>query len=225
MVRWMKFLEDHESEDSKDGADLLQMMELVEEGQIDDSTGAEGQNDVFVDQNAQFHSEADQVEEGKKLLQMLEKGDEEIEWSEVGGDDQDELDKSVVEKIMKEKEKKQVLKPCGNKNNAKEKRWGPVLLDRPRRCQNTGETMLQKAMNIKQKKNLEVVKGNSFSVLQTEYLNQVAHDADIKIGCDSDDNSRLIDSLKNEEGLKYNKFVNDNPDMALHANLDIEIEM
>jgi hypothetical protein len=29
---------------------------------------------------------------------------------------------------------------------------------------------------------LEVVKGNSFSILQSDYLNQVAHDANIKIG-------------------------------------------
>jgi hypothetical protein len=46
-----------------------------------------------------------------------------------------------------------------------EEKWGPVLVDRPRRSKNIGETVMQKAMLIKQKKNLEVTKGNSFATL------------------------------------------------------------
>jgi hypothetical protein len=156
---------------------------------------------------------------------MLEKGDEEMEMPDLGEEDQSELDKSVVEKIMKEKEKKQALKPCGHMKKSKENKRGLVLVDRPRRSQNTGETTMEKDMHIKQKKNLEVVKGNSFSDFQTDYLNQVAQDAHIRIGCDNDDNSRLIDSLKNEESLKHINFVDENPDMLLPANLDVELEM
>jgi hypothetical protein len=62
-------------------------------------------------------------------------------------------------------------------------------VDRPRRNQNNARTVLQKAMQIKKKKNLEGIKGNSFAILQIDYLNQIAQDASIETGCDNDDNA------------------------------------
>jgi hypothetical protein len=85
--------------------------------------------------------------------------------------------------------------------------------------------MLQKTMGLKQKKNLKPIKGNSFSALQFDYLNQVALDANIKIGFDNDENEKLIKKLVHMEKKQYDSFVNDNPDMVLPASLDVEIDM
>jgi hypothetical protein len=46
MSRWMKFLEDHEAKNRKDGVELLKVMELMEEGENMDSTATVGQDGV-----------------------------------------------------------------------------------------------------------------------------------------------------------------------------------
>jgi hypothetical protein len=81
-------------------------------------------------------------------------------------------------------------------------------------------TVLKKAMQIKKKKNLEDVKGNSFAVLQVDYLNQIARDASIRIGRDNEENVKLIDKLVREE-LKHNQFADENPYMIFPVNLDL----
>jgi hypothetical protein len=97
-------------------------------------------------------------------------------------------------------------------------------VDRPRRNQNNARTVLQKAMQIKKKKNLEGIKGNSFTILQIDYLNQIAQDASIEIGCYNDDNAWVIDNLVKEEEKKHNRFVEETPDVMLHVNIDIELD-
>jgi hypothetical protein len=156
---------------------------------------------------------------------MLETNDEEGDAPKLEKEGQEVLPDKIVERLVVEKTMKQNLKPGEQRKKSKEKKWGPVLVDRPRRNQNTWEIVLQKAMQIKKRKNLEVVKGNFFSILQSDYLNQVAHDANIKIDWDNDENSRLINNLKNEESLKQSKFVIENPDMLLPMNLDFEVEI
>jgi hypothetical protein len=86
-------------------------------------------------------------------------------------------------------------------------------------------TVLKKAMQIKKKKNLEDVKGNSFAVLQVDYLNQIARDASIRIGRDNEENVKLIDKLVREEELKHNQFADENPYMILPVNLDFELDV
>jgi hypothetical protein len=53
---------------------------------------------------------------------------------------------------------------CEHKKKKKQEACGPVLVERPRKVQDKGGSMMQKAMTLKKKRNLEV-KGNSFSVL------------------------------------------------------------
>jgi AICAR transformylase/IMP cyclohydrolase PurH len=118
----------------------------------------------------------------KKVLQMLERGEEDLEDLELGDEDISELDKIVVEKLIIEKMEKQALKPCVHKKKDRVTKWGPTLVERPRRAKNTGGTIMQKAMLIKKRKNLEVAQGNSFAALQIDYLNQIVNDASIKIG-------------------------------------------
>jgi hypothetical protein len=42
--------------------------------------------------------------------------------------------------------------------------------------------MMQKAMQLNQKKSLNLFKGNSFAALDTNYLNQCAAAVDVEIG-------------------------------------------
>jgi hypothetical protein len=88
-----------------------------------------------------------------------------------------------------------------------------------------GGTVMQKAMEMKQRKNLELIKGNSFVGLQVDYLNQIAHDANIRIGCHNNENEMLIDNLVNAEKSQYDQFVNENPDIILFVNLDIALDV
>jgi hypothetical protein len=69
MIRWMKFLEEHESEESMKGVDLLQMMELVDEGEKMDPVDTLGLGDSAMSNlNTEVDDGVVQLEQGKKLL-------------------------------------------------------------------------------------------------------------------------------------------------------------
>jgi hypothetical protein len=97
------------------------------------------------------------------------------------------------------------------------------MVERQRRNQNKGGTMLQKAMELKQRKNLEPFKDNSFAALQFESLNQIVDDANIKIGNNKDDKATLINKLINLEKEQYENFVDNYPRIVLPANLEIDM--
>jgi hypothetical protein len=149
MIRWMKFLEEHESEESMKGVVLLQMMELVDEGEKMDTLGLG--DSAMSNLNTEVDDGVVQLEQGKKLLQMLETNDEEGDAPKLEKEDQEVLPDKIVERLDVEKTMKQNLKPCEQRKKSKEKKWGPVLVDRPRRNQNTWEIVLQKAMQIKKR--------------------------------------------------------------------------
>jgi hypothetical protein len=50
-------------------------------------------------------------------------------------------------------------------------------------------------MMLKQKRNLEPIKGNSFAALSFDSLNQIAMATNLKIGSNNSDTSRLINNL------------------------------
>jgi hypothetical protein len=108
-----------------------------------------------------------------------------------------------------------------NKRKSKGESWDPILVDRPRRKQNSGGTMLEKAMELKMRRN-EPLKGNSFVVLQNDSLNQIALDVNVVIGTDELDKDRIIDKLVGEEKLNCEMFVENNPEVGIPANLDVE---
>jgi hypothetical protein len=69
MIRWMKFLEEHESKKSMKGVDLLQMMELVDEGEKMDPVDTLGLGDSAMSNlNTEVDDGVVQLEQGKKLL-------------------------------------------------------------------------------------------------------------------------------------------------------------
>jgi hypothetical protein len=75
-------------------------------------------------------------------------------------------------------------------------------------------------MELKQKKNLEPIQGNSFAALRFENLNQVAKDANIKIGRNEKENTELINNLMEMDKNQYDHFISANPDVILPVNLD-----
>jgi hypothetical protein len=75
-------------------------------------------------------------------------------------------------------------------------------------------------MELKQKKNLEPIQGNSFAALRFENLNQVAKDANIKIGRNEKENTELISNLMEMDKNQYDHFISANPDVILPVNLD-----
>jgi hypothetical protein len=101
-----------------------------------------------------------------------------------------ELSKEVVEKITEDRGNVLMMGRCDTKKRTQAD-WGLVLVERQRRRQDNGIPVLQRAMKLKQKKNLEQVKGNPFESLQYEKLHQIANDTHLKFGKDIE----KIDSL------------------------------
>jgi hypothetical protein len=77
-------------------------------------------------------------------------------------------------------------------------------------------------MKLKQKKNLESVKGNPFSTLQFENLNQIALDVNLKFGDNSAEYKFIISNLISDDRKNYDNFIEENPDILLPINLDLE---
>jgi hypothetical protein len=94
-------------------------------------------------------------------------------------------------------------------------------VDRPRRKQNDATTMLQKAIKLKQKKNLEPLKGNSFASLHVDSLYQLVTDVNVHLGVDSSEAHSIISKLMGDELENVSKFVEENPEAALLANMEI----
>jgi hypothetical protein len=92
-------------------------------------------------------------------------------------------------------------------------------VERQRRKKHEG-SMLQKAMDLKKKRNLEPFKVNPFFVLQYTNLNQIAIDASVSLGEPVAENINLIDNLVNVDREQYNKFVSENPEVNLPASLE-----
>jgi hypothetical protein len=82
--------------------------------------------------------------------------------------------------------------------------------------------MLQKAMKLKQKNNLEPLKCNSFASLHTDSLQQLAKDVKIQLGGDSLEAQSIVDKLVVDEIGNVNRFVEENPEILLPVDLETE---
>jgi hypothetical protein len=162
-----------------------------------------------------------QIDEGANLLHVMEMTKDLPEDTNDSGEEKTELNEEIIKKItvtrsldgqgLGEKKRKQKIEP-----------WGPVLVDRQKRRNNSERSMLQRALELKKKKNLEQQKGNSFVVLQTNELNQVAMDVNIKIGRNSVESSRIIKDLVEVEKGVFDKFVGENPEVLLPSSSELE---
>jgi hypothetical protein len=153
------------------------------------------------------------------LLQLMEVLDEEMEVADVGLGEQCELSREMISQ-MEDFKKEPRMGLCDQ--GSKKPRWGPTLVERQIKTRNNGGTMLQKVMELKQKKNLEPIKGNSFSVLQSDSLNQIALDVNLKIGSDVNEKDRIIYSLLESEKVDHENFVNENPGTNLPSSVELE---
>jgi hypothetical protein len=104
-------------------------------------------------------------------------------------------------------------------------KWDPILVERPRRKGNDEVPMMEKAMELKRKRNLEPLKGNRFVVLQFDSLKQFAQDVHIKLGVDTTECDEFINKLIGEEKDKFINFALQNPDVLLPVNLDVELNV
>jgi hypothetical protein len=81
--------------------------------------------------------------------------------------------------------------------------------------------MMQRAMELKKKKNLEPMKGNRFEILQFNDLNQMSCDVNIKVGNNINDKINIINNMISEEEKRCELFARDNPEVVLPVNLDV----
>jgi hypothetical protein len=98
---------------------------------------------------------------------------------------------------------------------------GLILVERQRRKQTTG-AMMEMAMDLKKKKNLEDGKGNSFGVLHYDNLHSLACDVKLQVGGDIVEAREIFETLIDNENSKYDNFVSKNPKVFLLANLDVD---
>jgi hypothetical protein len=160
--------------------------------------------------------------DGLNLLRKLDQVDDDLGETDNEEEEQDVLDEVVVTKFAKTRDEFHSLKQC-DKGKSKGSKWGLVLVERQRRSQNCGETMLQEAMRIKKKKNLEPLKGNSFAPLQSDELNALAMDINIKVGRNDSENSNILNKMVSSEIIKSDRFAGQNPEVLLPTDLDIDL--
>jgi hypothetical protein len=100
--------------------------------------------------------------------------------------------------------------------------WGPILVERPMRGHNRGISMMQKAMELKKMKNLEI-RGNPFAVLYSKNLQNLACDIKLQVGSNKAESQMIFDNPLEMEKKNYDNFVDDHPEVTLPANLDNEV--
>jgi hypothetical protein len=80
-------------------------------------------------------------------------------------------------------------------------------------------------MELKKKKNLDPIKGIPFNALRIDSLNQIAVDASVKIGMDSQDTCKVIDILVDLDKMQYEHFVDANLECLVLASIDADFKM
>jgi hypothetical protein len=141
-------------------------------------------------------------------------------------EEQAELNRETANQIIKARELNAEMGVCENKKKPRQKEtWVPVLVERQRGSQNQGKTVLQKAINLKKKQNLEPVKGNKFFALDIDDLCQMASDVNINIGNDNKDKSSILNTLIATDHDRFEHFVAQNPESILLVNLDVDLEI
>jgi hypothetical protein len=78
-------------------------------------------------------------------------------------------------------------------------------------------------MDLKRKKNLEPLKGNKFSILHADSIEQLASDVRIQLGCDESESEKCMSRMIENDKKKYEDFVEQNPDMLLPTNVEANI--
>jgi hypothetical protein len=68
-------------------------------------------------------------------------------------------------------------------------------------------TMMQKAIELKKKKNLEPLKGNIFAPLQCDDLDVMSMDINIKVGLDKSDKFKILNNMIYDEESRVEQFV------------------
>jgi predicted GNAT family N-acyltransferase len=81
----------------------------------------------------------------------LDDQDEDDVMSDPDNEVQMTLPDDMVDRLKKMKKEKE-MRDKEDEKRPQEPGWGPVMVERKRRSQNNGSTMLQKAMELKKKK-------------------------------------------------------------------------
>ena len=96
------------------------------------------------------------------------------------------------------------------------------------RIRRDGRTAIQKAEDLKKRKDLEMPKGNiicnSFSAFNDEELLSKARKAGLNLGDDVETISHNIQAIRLIENDRIASFMDSHPECFLPANLDISFE-
>jgi hypothetical protein len=71
---------------------------------------------------------------------------------------------------------------------------------------------------------LDLFKGNSFAILDVDYLNQYATNVGIELGKTPEDANMIVNNLIKDEKESYDNFVEQNPKILLPDNMEMNIE-
>jgi hypothetical protein len=168
----------------------------------------------------EFKRAGSSIEVGASLLQSMELLKNGSEASDKEVEELLELDVVVVEEITKARSLE--VQVAEKKKKSRTSPWGPILVERLRRSSNNEVSILQKAMNLKKKINLENPRGNSFAALRVDELNKVARNVNVKIGNDKEESCMIINNLVGSENRVYEEFVGENLEVLLPSNMDLE---
>lgn len=188
---------------------------------------------------------------GNKMLNLVKEESQQLEWLDIrklanmdGNKDECtsllqrmELEDSDEESDLLDDDEGVSLEEAGllpkttvgpddetKKSQKRKTKWGPMeRFPRPRRHEDDGKTVLQKAQELKKYKNLE--KGNynkSFASESNTSLLNKAQCVNLVIGSDSLESDVVINKLKHKEKLNLEAFIDANPEVNLPSDIDLE---
>jgi hypothetical protein len=82
--------------------------------------------------------------------------------------------------------------------------------------------MLERAMNLKKKRNTEPTKCNRFLALQIDDLSQMAKDVNIKVDSEGSSKDNIFNKMLIADQDRFEGFVEQNPENVLPVHLDID---
>jgi hypothetical protein len=136
---------------------------------------------------------------------------------------------SLQEGMVQEKIVQPDVEPGMIQAKKRQKRhWGPALrVERPRRSQEEGRTVMQKAQDLKETRNTitSMTQETSFAFESNKALLNKAASVNISFGNDDKTVLEKLNKLKNKELHDRVSFENNNPEVNLRGNLDVEISV
>jgi len=162
------------------------------------------------------------------LLKQMELEDSEAEEEGCEETEFMSLDMDITsQKVVNLDKETELVQDKGNMNKRK-KQWGPTQrVDRPRRFPEDGKTVLQRAKELKEQKNLckGTITTHSFASESNSSLVDKGSCVNVSLGENNEAVNRVIDCIRDKEIACRANFEDRNPEVNLPTDLEVDLNI